>query len=115
MNMKFLQKLILPALFVLVIIIVYVLYFAPKDELGSFSDFDPNNSAVKEIRVMLLTDRGINQDGHGGTFFVSDKNNTTMQVNADHIPQGIESANILILQGHLSGTNAFHAHEVEIE
>ncbi len=114
--MKSLQKLILPALFVLVIVIVYMLYFAPKDELGSFSDFDPNNSAVKEIRVMLLADRGVKQDGHGGaTFFVSDKNNTAMQVNADRVPQGIESANIVILKGHLSGSSAFHAHEVEIE
>jgi len=115
--MKILQKLILPLLIMLVIIMVYMLYFAPKDALGSFADFDPNNSAVKEIRVALLTDEKIQQDGHGGaTFFVQDKNpNTKMQVNADEVPPGIESAKILILKGHLSGSGAFHAHEVEIE
>ncbi len=115
--MKSLQKLILPVLFVLVIVVIYLVYFAPKDELGSFSDFDPNNSAVKEIRVVLLSERGINKDSHGGaTFFVRDSNPTTaMQVNADHVPTGIESATVLILHGHLSGSSAFHAHEVEIE
>ncbi len=114
--MKSLQKLILPALFLLVGLVIYFLYFAPKDELGSFSDFDPNNNAVKEIRVMLVSDKGINKDGNGGaTFFVTDKNDQTMQVNANEVPPGIESATKLILKGHLSGTNAFHAHEVEIE
>jgi cytochrome c-type biogenesis protein CcmE len=113
--MKYLQKLILPALFILVIVVIYLLYFAPKNELGSFTDFDPNNNAVKEIRVLLVPENGINQDGHGGaTFFVKDKNNATLQVSAEKVPTGIESAKTLILKGHLSGTTAFHAHEVEI-
>jgi hypothetical protein len=114
--MKFLQKLILPVLFVLIVLVVYFLYFAPKDELGSFADFDPNNNAVKEIRVMIDTGKEINFDGHGGaTFYVVDKNNTTKQVSAEKVPTGLESATKLILKGHLSGSSAFHAHEVEIE
>ena len=52
--MKILQKLILPILLILVVFIIYKFYFA-KSGLGSFDDFDPNNTAVKEIRVQLVS------------------------------------------------------------
>ena len=48
--MKILQKLILPILLILVVFIIYNIYFA-KSGLGTFDSFDPNNTAVKEIRV----------------------------------------------------------------
>jgi cytochrome c-type biogenesis protein CcmE len=113
--MKFLQKLILPALLIIAVVIVYVVYFSPSKDLGSFSDFDPNNSAVKDIRVMILQDRGIDGDSHGAHFYASDKNNNVVLVNADKIPDGIESANTVILRGHLSQNNSFHAHDVLLD
>jgi cytochrome c-type biogenesis protein CcmE len=111
--MKSLQKFILPALIILVIILVYFVYFAPSAELGSFRDFDPNNNAVKDIKVLLVAERGINRTSQGGaTFYTADKHNTVIQVNADKIPSEIESAEILILRGHLSSNTVFHAHDV---
>jgi hypothetical protein len=111
--MKSLQKLILPALIIVVLILVYFVYFAPSEELGSFRDFDPNNNAVKDIKVLLVSDRGINRTSEGGaTFFASDKHKTVTQINADKVSGDIESAEILILRGHLSANGTFHAHDV---
>jgi cytochrome c-type biogenesis protein CcmE len=113
--MKNLQKFILPILIIVVISIVYTVYFSPKKGLGSFSDFDPNNSAVKDIRVKLIQDREITKTpGGGSAFFVSDKDNNVVQVNADKVPQGFESAETIILRGHLS-QNSFHAHDVLLD
>jgi len=112
---KNIQKFILPLLIITVIALIYFLYFSPKEGLGSFSDFDPNNNAVKDIRVTLLQDQGINKTAEGGAvFFVSDKNNTVVQVNADKIPTELESAETIILKGHLS-QGGFHAHDVVID
>ena len=113
--MKNLQKFILPILIIVVIGIVYTIYFSPKKGLGSFSDFDPNNSAVKDIRVKLIQDREITETpGGGAVFFVSDKDNNVLQINADKVPQGFESAETIILRGHLS-QNSFHAHDVLLD
>lgn len=114
--MKSIQKLILPFLLVIVIALIYFLYFSHKEGLGSFSDFDPNNNAVKEIRVTLIHERGINENpGGGAVFYAADKNNVIMQINADKIPAGLESASTIILKGHLSQGNSFHAHDVLID
>jgi cytochrome c-type biogenesis protein CcmE len=114
--MKTIQKFILPLLLILVIALIYFVYFSPAEGLGSFSDFDPNNNAVKDIRVNLVHERGINKNpGGGAVFFTVDKNNTVVQVNADKIPPGLESAGIIILKGHLSAGNSFHAHDVVID
>jgi len=113
--MKTLQKFILPLLIVIVIGLIYFLYFSPKEGLGSFSDFDPNNNAVKDIRVQLIQERGITETpGGGAVFFAADKNNTIYQVNADKVPAGLEMAGIVILKGHLS-QGGFHAHDVVID
>lgn len=110
--MKNIQKLILPLLILIVIALVYLAYFSPKKGLGSFTDFDTNNTAVKDIKVQILVDRGIhnNKDG-GASFYVIDKAGTEVLVQADHIPSGIESAETVVLRGHLNKDN-FHAHEV---
>lgn len=113
--MKFLSKLILPVLLVVVVVLVYLIYFSPQEGLGSFSDFDPNNNAVKDIRVMVVQERGIERDSHGAHFYASDKNNTVILVNADKIPDDIESVNVVILRGHLSQNNSFHAHDVLLD
>ena len=113
--MKILQKLILPVLLVAVIFLIYTVYFSPSKDLGSFSDFDPNNNAVKDIKVQLVLDRSINKDSHGGaTFYASDKRGNVVLINADKVPAEIESAKVLILRGHLS-QDSFHAHDVLLD
>jgi len=113
--MKILQKLILPALIIAAIFLVYKFYFDKGSELGSFSDFDLNNSAVKEIRVQLLIDRGIEQQGGEVSFFTSDKNGKIVHVSGSfQLPDGFEKANIIVLRGHLS-QGGFHAHEVLLD
>jgi len=113
--MKYLQKLILPALLIIVAFLIYKIYFSSNKGLGSFSDFDPNNNAVKPITVELLKDKGINQQGSAVIFYVVDKNGKEMMVTGElNLPQGIETANVITLKGHL-GQGGFHAHEVVIE
>ena len=113
--MKILQKFILPVLIIAAIVLVYEFYFVKGDDLGSYSDFDPNNSAVKEIRVQLLVDRGIEQHGEEVSFFTSDKNGKVVQVSGSFIlPEGFENAKVIILKGHLN-QNGFHAHEVLLD
>lgn len=112
--MKILQKLILPLLLLLVVFIIYKFYFA-KSGLGSFDDFDPNNTAVKDIRVQLVVDRGVTTQGEDVVFYASDKNEKIMMVNGHvTLPPGFEQAEVIILKGHLSG-ESFHTHAVEIE
>lgn len=110
--MKILQKLILPILIVAAVFLIYKFYFDKGVELGSFSDFDPNNNAVKEIRVELLADRGIEQQGGQVSFYTIDRNGKEVQVSGEFtLPDGFENSKVIILKGHLSG-NGFHAHEV---
>ena len=107
--MKHLQKLILPLLVLSIIAFVYFVYFS-KEGLGSFSDFDTNNSAVKDIKVEILHDRGRNNNA----FFAVDKTGKVVQVHADHIPPGIESVKVVVLRGHLN-KDSFHAHDVLLD
>ena len=113
--MKIIQKLILPVLIIAAIFLVYEFYFDKGSDLGSYSNFDPNNSAVKEIRVQLLADRGIEQNGMQVSFFTADKSGREVQVSGElMLPEGFESATVVILRGHLSG-GGFHAHEVLLD
>lgn len=113
--MKALQKFILPLLIGLVIFVIYTFYFAGKSDLGSFSDFDPNNNAVKDIKVKLLSDRGISQQGGELVFYVVDKNGKVMMVSgALQLPENFDKADVIILKGHLT-QGGFHAHGVEID
>lgn len=113
--MKALQKFILPLLIGLVVFVIYTFYFAGKSDLGSFSDFDPNNNAVKDIKVKLLSDRGISQQGGELVFYVVDKNGKVMMVSgALQLPENFEKADVIILKGHLT-QGGFHAHGVEID
>ena len=112
--MKNLQKLILPILLLLVVFIIYKFYFA-KSGLGSFDDFDPNNTAVKEIRVQLVIDRGITRQGEDVVFYAADKNGKILMVNGHvSLPDGFDKAEVIILKGHLSG-DSFHTHEVLLD
>jgi hypothetical protein len=110
--MKNLQKLILPLLIVLIVFIIYTLYFAGGDNLGSFDDFDPNNNAVKEIRVQVLPDQNINSQGGSFSFIVADKDGKTLQAfGSASLPQGIGEAKTIILKGHVN-QSGFCTHEV---
>lgn len=113
--MKTLQKLILPILIIAAVFLVYKFYFIKGDDLGSFSSLDPNNSAVKEIRVQLVADRGIEQHGGEVSFYTLDKDGKVVQVSGSlMLPEGFENAQVIILRGHLSGSG-FHAHEVLLD
>ena len=107
--MKHLQKLILPLLVISIIALVYFVYFTAEG-LGSFSDFDVNNSASKDIKVEILHEKGINNNA----FFVIDKTGKEVLVHADHFPSGFESAKIVVLRGHLN-KDSFHAHDVLLD
>jgi len=109
--MKFLQKLILPALIALVIFVIYNFYFAGSG-LGSFDDFDPNNNAVKEIKVKLMPNQNLNTQSGSFSFVVADKNGKTLEAfGSATLPQGIGAADEIILKGHVS-QNGFCTHEV---
>jgi hypothetical protein len=110
--MKILQKLILPVLIIAAIFLVYKFYFIKGSDLGSFSDFDPNNNAVKEIRVQVLDSQNISQQNGSFSFMVADKNGKTLQAfGSVNLPQGIEDAEIVILRGHVN-QSGFCTHEV---
>ena len=113
--MKYFQRLILPFLLILFTFIIYKFYFDTGSNLGSFTDFDPNNNAVKEIRVQPLADRGINRQNGNVSFFASDKNGKVIMISGSFVlPEGFEQVTTVIIKGHLSGDN-FHAHEVLID
>lgn len=110
--MKTLQKLILPVLIVLIAFIIYTLYFSGSSGLGSFDDFDPNNNAVKEIKVQVVPNQNINQQGGSFNFVVADKNGKTLQAfGSASLPQGIGEAETIILRGHVN-QSGFCTHEV---
>ena len=113
--MKNLQKLILPLLIVVILAILYFSYFAPSDELGSFSKYDSNNNASMPIIVKLVKDRGISRNTDGSySFYVVDGDNKVMHVNGlESLPPGMDDAKSMVLTGHMSG-KSFHAHGIEL-
>ena len=112
--MKSLQKLILPLLVVAIIGVIYFLYFAPKDELGSFSDFDTNNSANKEIIIGINQSKEIVEDQANGitTFYGVDKNGQEYLVQTPFISlTELAGKTKIKLSGHLHPDH-FHASEI---
>lgn len=113
--MKNLQKLILPLLFIIVVFLIYKIYFTSEKGLGSFSDFDPNNNAVKPITVKVLHEKGVSQQGGSIVFFASDRNGQVVQIYGElNLPNGFKDAEIVTAKGHLT-QSGFHAHEIEID
>ena len=108
------QKYILPLLVLAVIAIVYFSYFSPTDELGTFSSFDTNNNANRDIIVKLAPGKGFDRDVANGTttFYVVDKHNKEVKVvGPANLPPGMNDVKTLVLRGHLHG-DYFHAAEV---
>ncbi len=114
--MKNIQKLILPGLVIFIIAILYFSYFAPSDDLGSFSKFDPNNNASMPIIVKLVKEKGVQRNSDGTyTFYVLDIDNKEMLVSGlKDLPPGMNDTKSLVITGHLSGADAFHAHGIEL-
>jgi cytochrome c-type biogenesis protein CcmE len=113
--MKKLQKLILPLMILIIVFLIYSIYFSPQKGLGSFSDFDPNNNANKDIKVRIVQEKGIARDQDVSIFYAVDKNGTEVMVQAPlMLPQNIETADAVILRGHLH-KEYFHAAEVLTE
>lgn len=114
--MQKLQKFILPALVVVIILILYFVYFASKG-LGSFDDFDTNSNANLDITVRVADNREIefNQSQGTSSFYAVDKGGRTVLVSAPAVlPSGIEPGKEIILHGHLH-TDHFHATEVKLK
>jgi hypothetical protein len=111
--MKSIQRFILPIMILLIGVLVYTTYFSPSKGLGSFSDFDPNNNANKDIRVRLVQERGIKMDpGGASVFYVEDRAGQIVMVQGPPaISPEVRSAEVVILRGHLH-KEYFHAADV---
>ena len=114
--MKNIQKLILPGLVIFIAAILYFSYFAPSDDLGSFSKFDSNNNASMPIIVKLVKEKGVQRSPDGTyTFYVLDIDNREMLVTGlSDLPPGMNDTKSMVITGHLSGADAFHAHGIEL-
>ncbi len=115
--MKKIQNIIVPILVILIALLIYNIYFANDESLGSFSSFDTNNNANKDIRVQLVLDKGIEKDvvNSLSIFYVIDKNNNEVLVHAPiELPSNIESSKVINLKGHLH-KEYFHAVEVSLD
>lgn len=115
--MKQLQKFVLPGLVIAIITLIYSLYFSGGEGLGSFSSFDTNNNANKEIRVKVIQSRGIqvDQQNHTASFYAEDKDGVQFLVEAPApLPGNIETMESVRLTGHLHPDH-FHATSVNID
>lgn len=115
--MKQLQKFVLPGLIIVIITLIYSLYFSDGEGLGSFSSFDTNNNANKEIRVKVIQANGvqIDQQNHTATFYAVDKDGVRFLVQAPaSLPANIENLESVKLTGHLHPDH-FHATSVAID
>lgn len=111
------SKLILPAIFTVVILMIYFLYFAPTDELGSFSKFSPGSEINQEINLAVVKQKDFERNENGGiiSFYAQDINNVEMKVTShEPIPANvISSAEIVEVLGHIHG-NTLTASRVSI-
>lgn len=111
--MKLIQKIILPVLIISAAALLYFTYFSAKEGLGSFSDFDTNNNANKEIRVKIVAEKGINSQNGVTIFFAVDNVGTEKMIQAPaDIRENIRSAEQVTLRGHLHPDH-FHAVDVQ--
>lgn len=108
------QKLILPLLAAAVFVLIFYIYFTPKDDLGLFSDFDKNSTANRDIIVKVLNEKGFVQDPNSGgtTFYVEDAAGIELKVVGPlSLPPGMDVTSRVTLRGHLHG-DYFHAASV---
>jgi len=111
------QKLILPVLVTTAVLLIYLGYFAPREGLGSFSNFDPDSHASQEIVVEYIDEKGVrlNREEGASVFYVIDADGREVMVSGPaSLPPGMDMASSIVLVGHLSSNNTFHAHDVRI-
>lgn len=79
--MKKLSILILPAIFIVVITIMYFTYFAKTGEIGSFDKFSPGSEINQGINVFVVKAKGFERDANGNiiSFYAADKNNVEIK------------------------------------
>ena len=94
------------------IFIIYSAYTTSKEGTESFSKFDVNSTASKNIKVQILHEKGITPNPEGGViFYVKDKSGTEKKVSlGKELPSGYKDEKTVILTGHLHG-DYFHATE----
>jgi len=111
-----LSNLILPAIVLVVVGIIYFFYFAPTEELGSFSNFSPGSEINQEINVMIVKERPIDRDSSGKIFgfYAKDRNNIVVKVNLhEPVDENILRAEVIELLGHMH-EDSFTASRVSI-
>lgn len=114
--MKKLSKLILPAIFIVVIAIMYFTYFAKTDEVGSFDKFSPGSEINQEINVFVVKAKGFQRDANGNitSFYAADKNNVQIQVTShEPIMPEIANAEVVEILGHMH-ENSLTASKISI-
>jgi hypothetical protein len=113
---KSVKLIILTIIIVFLVYLAYSVYFTSKEGTETFSKFDVNSTASKNIRVELVQEKGITPNPEGGvTFFVKDKSGIEKKVMlGKELPQGINNSKSLTLTGHLHG-DYFHATEAEVD
>ena len=97
-------KLILPAIFAGVLLIMYFTYFANTGEIGSFSKFSPGSEINQSINVAIVKAKGFERDAGGNiiSFYARDKDNVEIKVTShDPILPEIASAEVVELLGHM--------------
>src|SRR5574338_267981 len=102
--MKKLSILILPAIFIVVITIMYFTYFAKTGEIGSFDKFSPGSEINQGINVFVVKAKGFERDANGNiiSFYAADKNNVEIKVTShEPIPPEIADAEVVELLGHM--------------
>lgn len=105
------SKFILPILIIAAAVLVWIFYFSPKKDLGLFSDFDPNNNANKDIRVIYVVEKGIRMDPQSGgsLFYARDRAGVEMLIQGPgDLPPEMSEAESIVLRGHLHH-EYFHA------
>ncbi len=114
--MEKLSKLILPILIFAAVFLVYKFYFAPTNDLGSFSKFSTGSEINQEINVAVVHSKGFkkNKSGEIVSFYARDINNTVVLVVAhESISDEIVRTKIVSLLGHMH-TDNFAAAKVNI-
>ncbi len=110
------SKLILPLIFAVVIFVIYLTYFAPSKQLGSFSRFSGGSEVNQKINVAVVKSKGFERDAKGGitAFYALDKNNIEAKITLhEPAPEEIVNAEVVELMGHMHG-NSFVAAKVSI-
>ena len=103
-----LSKLILPIIFIVVITIMYLTYFARTDEVGSLDKFSPGSEINQEINLFVVKSKGFERDANGNitSFYAADKNNVEIIVTShEPIPPEIANAKVVGLLGHMHGNS----------